>query len=421
MIPEGWRVGPLHTILERIDAGWSPQCESRPASIDEWGVLKVSAVTSGKYVSQENKALPPLLSPRPELEVRRGDVLLARANGVLELVGRSAFVRDTRPKLMLSDKILRLRPARGVASPEFLHMLLSFAPVRDALMTVTGGSHMRNVSQASLRELPLTYPPLPEQRKIAAILTSVDDAIEGTQAVIEQLGVVKKAMMAELLTRGIPGRHTKFKMTEIGEVPESWDVGPIERWLNNIIDYRGKSPPKTDSGVPLITAKNVRDGYINQEPREYIACEAYNDWMTRGIPENGDVLFTSEAPLGKAAPVPSSRIALGQRLLTLCPNRESLEPTFLLWLLLSPAFQTVLNAKATGSTVQGIKQSVFRRLPIVVPPIDEQLNIGRVIQSVADRVSEESAVLRYLICCKSALMSVLLTGEVRVQPEGETA
>ena len=70
-------------------------------------------------------------------------------------------------------------------------------------------------------------PPLGEQRKIAAILSSVDEAIEATQAVIDQLQVVKKAMMAELLTRGLPGRHTKFKMTEIGEIPEAWEVRPV--------------------------------------------------------------------------------------------------------------------------------------------------------------------------------------------------
>ena len=76
----------------------------------------------------------------------------------------------------------------------------------------------------TIPRVPILLPPLPEQRKIAAILSSVDEVIEKTEAVIEQLQVVKKAMMQELLTRGLPGRHTRFKQTEIGEIPEEWEV-----------------------------------------------------------------------------------------------------------------------------------------------------------------------------------------------------
>src|SRR5690606_2266409 len=97
--PVGWFEGRLGDLLERIDAGWSPQCEGQPAGEDAWGVLKVSAVSSGRYLESENKALPPNLEPRPEIEVMPGQVLLARASGVIELVGKSVFVRATRPRL----------------------------------------------------------------------------------------------------------------------------------------------------------------------------------------------------------------------------------------------------------------------------------------------------------------------------------
>jgi type I restriction enzyme S subunit len=284
----------------------------------------------------------------------------------------------------------------------------------------TSGS-MVKIDRALLEGFPLLVPPLPEQRKIAAILSSVDEAIEGTQAVIDQLQVVKKAMMADLLTRGIPGRHKKFKQTEIGEVPADWDVVPVDHWLSRLIDYRGKSPPKASSGIPLVTAKNVRDGFINAEPREFISDDSYDTWMTRGIPDAGDILFTTEAPLGKAASVPTTKIALGQRLITLCPQRDRLDPTYLLWVLLSPAFQELLRSKATGSTVQGIKQSVFRTLPISIPPFDEQVVIAQAIQSVANQGSVEGAYLVSLRAVKSALMSVLLTGEVRVRVDEEEA
>jgi type I restriction enzyme S subunit len=264
-------------------------------------------------------------------------------------------------------------------------------------------------------------PPLGEQKKIASILSSVDEALKATQAVIDQLQIVKNAMMAELLTRGLPGRHTRFKQTEIGEVPEDWEVRPLEDWLSNLIDYRGKSPPKHESGTTLITAKNVRAGYIHPDPREFIPDAAYSAWMCRGVPQPGDVLFTTEAPLGNAAPVPVERIALGQRLVTLCPDRSRVDETFLLWTVLSPGFQSLLQSKATGSTVQGIKQSVLRTLPVAMPPMTEQRAIGQTVEAAEQYAATSKKEFDALRHVKSSLMSVLLTGEVRVTPDEEAA
>jgi type I restriction enzyme S subunit len=278
-----------------------------------------------------------------------------------------------------------------------------------------------NINAAEYASLSVPAPPLAEQKKIAAILSSVDEAIEATQAVIDQLQVVKKGMMAELLTRGLPGKHTRFRQTEIGEVPEEWEVRPLEGWLSQLIDYRGKSPPKNSTGIRLITAKNVRVGYLDPEPAEYIASTRFDAWMTRGVPEVGDVLFTTEAPLGNCAAVPREKIALGQRLVSLCPDRRHVDPAFLLWSMLAPQFQSLLRSKATGSTVQGIKQSVLRTLPVAMPPLDEQRAIGQAIQGVESRAAANKSEVEAWRNLKPALMSVLLTGEVRVKPDEEAA
>ena len=290
MTPEGWQTARLDDLLDGIDAGWSPQCEEHRAASDAWGVLKVSAVTSGKYLENENKALPAKEQPRPEIEVRRGDVLLARANGVLELVGRCAFVRRTRAMLMLSDKILRLRPKAKVADAAFIHSLLGFAAVRDALMKVTGGSHMRNISQRSLLELEVCVPAVGEQRKIAAILSSVDDAIEASQTVIDQLQVVKKAMMAELLTKGLPGRHKKFKQSDIGAVPEEWEVVLLSEIAELQTGVAKGKKPDDAVELPYLRVANVQDGYVDLSEMKTILVE--QNAITRYRLKIGDVLFT---------------------------------------------------------------------------------------------------------------------------------
>lgn len=127
-------------------------------------------------------------------------------------------------------------------------------------------------------------------------------------------------------------KFEKFKNTPLGRIPTDWEVCPIEEKLERIIDYRGITPEKTTSGIPLITAKNVRKGYLDP-PREYIDEKDYDLWMTRGIPTVGDVLFTTEAPLGNVARVPSYKMALAQRLLTLCVNSQELDAGYLFWLL----------------------------------------------------------------------------------------
>ena len=102
------------------------------------------------------------------------------------------------------------------------------------------GSNYPAVKKDDVEAYTLSVPPLPEQRKIAAILSSVDDAIEKTQAVIDQVQVVKRGLMQELLTRGLPGRHTRFKQTEIGEIPEKWSLAT----LSQLADVRRGASPR---------------------------------------------------------------------------------------------------------------------------------------------------------------------------------
>lgn len=142
------------------------------------------------------------------------------------------------------------------------------------------------------------------------------------------------------------------------------------------IDYRGKTPTKTESGIRLITAKNVKKGYLSLEPLEYIAEADYESWMTRGIPSKGDVLITTEAPLGNVAQIDTNeKIALAQRIITLIPKSDNLDKAFLKNALLSDQVQFELNGFATGSTVLGIKSSSLKEISIPLPPLEIQQQI----------------------------------------------
>lgn len=168
------------------------------------------------------------------------------------------------------------------------------------------------------------------------------------------------------------------------KVPENWawvKLGSISRF----IDYRGKTPNKTNNGIPLITAKNVRMNQLNEEPREYIAIEDYDKWMTRGIPNQGDILFTTEAPLGYVAELNiSGKVALAQRIITI----QSLNNPYLKFALMSPQIQENIKRNATGTTVAGIKASKLKLLPVPIPPMNEQKRIADKVERLLNKINQ---------------------------------
>lgn len=162
-------------------------------------------------------------------------------------------------------------------------------------------------------------------------------------------------------------------------------VLPLEDCLDALIDYRGKTPRKTDFGIPLITAKVVKSGRI-ETPDEFIAEEDYGTWMTRGYPEVGDVVLTTEAPLGEVAQIKFLPVALAQRIVTLRGKRDLLDSGYLLYLMQSQGMQEKLAGRSSGTTVMGIKQSELRKIEVTLPPIAEQCAITNILGTLDDKI-----------------------------------
>jgi type I restriction enzyme, S subunit len=169
------------------------------------------------------------------------------------------------------------------------------------------------------------------------------------------------------------------------QFPSSWQRQTLEDCMSAIIDYRGKSPSKTLHGIPLITARVVKAGRI-LAPAEFIAVEEYDEWMRRGIPQPGDIVMTTEAPLGEVAQLGDQKVALAQRLITLRGKPGLLDNTFLKFLLQSRFVQDELKARATGTTVLGIRQSALRKLLLPIPPIEEQERIAEILGALDDKI-----------------------------------
>ncbi|MBI2528709.1 MAG: restriction endonuclease subunit S [Candidatus Rokubacteria bacterium] len=188
----------------------------------------------------------------------------------------------------------------------------------------------------------------------------------------------------------------------VPEWPRGWLLQSIESSTAAVIDYRGKSPRKAPSGIPLVTAKIVKDGRI-LEPQEFIPHEDYERWMTRGLPELGDVVLTTEAPLGEVAQLGPGRVALAQRIIVLRGRRDSLDSTYLKLALRSDFVQEQLHARATGTTVMGISQASLRQVVLPVPPLEEQRAIARILGALENKIELNRQINRTLEAMAQAL------------------
>lgn len=166
-------------------------------------------------------------------------------------------------------------------------------------------------------------------------------------------------------------------------LPKYWSLASFDE-LFLFIDYRGRTPKKTEDGTPLITAKNVRMGVLNREPREFVSNETYVDWMTRGFPKVGDLFFTTEAPLANICINDIEEpFAIAQRVICFQPISK-LNTKFLEIAIRSRPVQGMIDRNGTGMTAKGIKASKLKPLPLPFPPPEEQERIVSKVEELLD-------------------------------------
>jgi type I restriction enzyme S subunit len=204
--PAHWEVWPFRRSIRRIEQGWSPQCEERQKSGDEWGILRSGCVNEGLFRPDDHKTLPPDIDPKPELEIRAGDLLMCRASGSLHLIGSTAIVGQCPEKLMFSDKTYRIYLDSDLADSEFIALSLRAKYMREQIvLSVSGaGGLANNIPQSLVRSYIHVRPPLLEQRKIVSItagelmpLTQIEAQIVSS---IERLTEYRSALITAAVT-----------------------------------------------------------------------------------------------------------------------------------------------------------------------------------------------------------------------------
>jgi len=271
------------------------------------------------------------------------------------------------------------------------------------------------LNQQVIGDVNILIPPIIEQNKIAAILSSVDKVTEKTESLINKLKDLKKAMMQELLTKGIG--HTKFKNSPLGKIPEEWEVVRLNQKCIKITDGSHFSPAPVEKGFPIATVENMRDAYIDVDSCKRIKIEDYNDLKKNTCaPQIHDVLFSKDGTIGKTFVYKQiDSIVLLSSIAIIRVDLNELNPYYCSLFLESPIFSSEIEKTKTGSALKRIVLKDIKQILIPIPSIDEQDKISKIIIKIKENIKQKQTYLSKIKNLKTALMQDLLTGKVRVK------
>jgi len=304
-----------------------------------------------------------------KLLVKKGQIIFGKRRAYQ----RKVAVADWDCICSAHAMVLEANPEKVV--PEFLPFFMQSDVFMNRAVAVSEGSLSPTIKWKVLAGQEFLLPKIDGQLKLVRILRARQNLEIKYQGALESANHLIDNILGYRKLNG-------FKQVK------------LKGLISGCIDYRGKSPPKSDAGIPLITAKNIRDGYIDPEPREYIATNSYLSWMTRGLPKEKDILFTTEAPLGNVAFAPDFKFALGQRSVCLRANKEKISSETLYWALRTKFFKYQVKSMATGTTAQGIKVKELLRLPVSYPDIARAPEFSKALDDICDVVrSLEKSIL----------------------------
>ena len=249
----------------------------------------------------------------------------------------------------------------------------------------------------------------------------IDSIVADLEQQVEILRQYKKALITEAVTKGldktVPMKDSGIDW--IGEMPRNWEILRITKYLESLVDYRGKTPEKVDDGVFLVTARNIKEGKIDYTlSQEYVRAKDYHVIMHRGSLEIGDVLFTTEAPMGEVANADRTDFALAQRIVKFRGRKDKINNYFLKYWLMSVGFQSFLQTQATGSTALGVAASRFGLFKILCPTLNEQSaivdHLDRKCAEIDDLIVEKQKAAEKVRQYKKSLIYEYVTGKKRV-------
>lgn len=401
-LPTNWSRVTLGDVIAGFEAGRNLRASSSPAAATEFGVLKISAVSWGKFQPRENKALLPGDRPMPRELVRKGDLLISRAN-TTELVGAPVLVDRDYDNLMLPDKILRVKYNREIVDPRYLLYALRTKSTREHIeRQATGTSDsMRNLSQPKLSAVPIPLAPLAEQKRIADKLDRLLAAVDTCKARLDAIPAILKRFRQSVLAAATSGELTaEWRIAKA--VPPVWTRVAV----SDLCEIQnGRSFPSSsyaENGVRLLRPGNLAqsgDVEWNASNTVYLPPS-----FTREYPEfllgAGELLMNLTAQslkdefLGRVCLKNDATPALlNQRIARLVPKTEYDVRPWLFLFFKSPTFRAFVDSLDSGTLIRHMHSKQVRDYEVELPCVGEQQEIWNRVDTLFTAIDSLAAKL----------------------------
>ena len=399
----GWTTFTVAELIEHKFTGPSPTCEERPISgSEEWGLLKTTAVTWDGWNENAHKVPPKEYWANKSIEVREGDVLITKA-GPRDRVGVVVHVAATRPHLMVSGKMVGLRPKTSKVIPRILAELLSTQYAQDYLNSRTTGmaESQTNFADEALLQTQLHVPPLTEQRGIDKVLSAIDNQIRTTVQMIAKLRLAKQGQLEDFFS----------------ELPTA-DSQPLSELVTADICYGiVQAGPFVRDGVPVLTIRDLLGDFTSGIHRTSPAIEQQ---YKRSRTQAGDILLSIKGTIGRVAIVPEHYSGNISRDMARIRLSRQILPEFIRQYFLSEIGRRRLDLAVVGTTRAEISIHTLKKLRVPIMSHAQQQDVVGALEAFDSHISSLELKLAKLHSLKRGLASDLLTGRVRVPAEASS-
>ena len=417
-VPSGWRLVRLEDVAE---VAFSPVDKK---SIDGEIPVRLCNYTDVFYNRRIVPDMDFMAATATDAEytkwsLHQGDVIFTKDSETPDEIGVPAYVSETLPDVLCGYHLALARPKDKFVDGAFLSEMLASRSSARQFARIANGVTRFGLTLNATRSLPILIPPLTEQRAIAAVLDSIDETIEHTEAVITATERLRESLLHELLTHGVPGWHTEWKEVRgIGTIPADWQVarlGDMATYVGSGVTPRGGRSAYQDSGVKFIRSQNVHFDGLKLDDVAYISTDT-DEAMRRSRVLSGDVLLNiTGASIGRCTVAPSElgRANVNQHVCIIRPH-ECANPNFISEWLGTPQSQREIDEVQIGQSRQGLNYQQVRALRIVRPSRHEQDEIAKLTISMRQSIQSYTEQLAKLEILRTSVADALLTGRLRV-------
>ncbi|MBD2246538.1 restriction endonuclease subunit S [Nostoc sp. FACHB-888] len=420
MVPDGWEFKSLTDLAYSIQNGFVGKVSEHYVK-DGVPYLMAKNIRYNRITIDDLETVTlEFQQNNPKVSVKAGDILTVQSGHI----GTSAIVP---PELDNSccHALIITKPIQDKIDSHFIAYYLNSPPGRERLSEIFIGTTIKHINTKDLKKFYVPVPPLSEQKKIAEILSSVDEAIASTQAVIDQTRQVKQGLLQQLLTGGIG--HTRFKESAIGKIPETWNLATIKELVLDEPNSLTAGPFGTifkakdfrDSGVPIIQIRHVtEDGFSWGSKVTYMDESVYEQFHRPYTVKSGDLLITKMGePPGIACIYPKKEpfAMVTPDVIKASVDHQKIDTYFLMCLYNSPQIKSEILNLTKGGTRSRVTLDEFYKLLLPCPPLNEQIKISTVLFALDELIDREKNKLQNCEGIKRGLMQDLLTGRIRVR------